>query len=144
MGRLYSIWGYISRYKYVAAALVFLFILGVLDENSLWIRFQRRAEIATLMHEIDKYQKQYEEETARLQALQDDPKAVERMAREVYLMKRPDEDIFVFRNVDPSQIQSRKPQPVSYTEVVHASDSDTTMVAEEIDTLVVAAVQQSE
>jgi cell division protein FtsB len=31
-----------------------------------------------------------------LQALENDPKAVERMARERYFMKRPNEDIFVY------------------------------------------------
>ena len=34
--------------------------------------------------------------------------SLERMAREVYLMKRPNEDVYVFKNVDPEQIQSRK------------------------------------
>lgn len=116
MGRLFSIWGYISRYKYVAATLVFLLILGVLDENSLWVRFQRRSEIATLRREIDKYETQYTEETVKLEALRNDPAAVERMAREVYLMKRPNEDVYVFRDVEPSQIQSRKHKPAPSVE----------------------------
>lgn len=96
MGRFITCWNYIRRYKYLAAILVFLLIIGFLDENSLYTRYQRNVEIGTLKSEIDKYQAQYEAETAQLEALQNSPVAVEKMARERYLMKRPDEDIFVF------------------------------------------------
>ncbi len=96
MGRFITCWNYIRRYKYLAAILVFLLIIGFLDENSLYTRYQRNVEIGTLKSEIDKYQAQYEAETAQLKALQNSPVAVEKMARERYLMKRPDEDIFVF------------------------------------------------
>lgn len=96
MSRLLTVWNYIRRYKYLVAVVVFLLIIGVLDENSLYTRYQRRVEIGNLKQEIQKYQSQYEAETAQLQALQNDPSAVERMARERYFMKRPDEDVFVF------------------------------------------------
>jgi len=96
MGRFITCWNYIRRYKYLAAIVVFLLIIGFLDENSLYTRYQRNVEIGTLKSEIDKYQAQYEAETAQLEALQNSPVAVEKMARERYLMKRPDEDIFVF------------------------------------------------
>lgn len=113
MERLFTIWSYIRKYKYVAAALVFLLIIGVLDENCLWVRYGRRSEIANLRREIEKYQNQYDRETEQLEALQNDPHAVEKMAREVYLMKRPNEDIFVFKHVEPSQIQSLKHKKVA-------------------------------
>lgn len=96
MSRLLTLWNFIRRYKYLVALVVFLLIIGVLDENSLYTRYQRRVEISNLKREINKYQLQYEAETAQLQALENDPAAVERMARERYLMKRPNEDVFVF------------------------------------------------
>ena len=96
MGRLLTLWNFVRRYKYVAAILIFLLIIGVLDENSLYTRYQRRMDISNLKREINKYQSQYEAESALLQALRDDPAAVERMARERYFMKRPNEDVFVF------------------------------------------------
>lgn len=136
MGRLLTIWSYIRKYKYVAAALVFLLIIGVLDENSLWVRYGRKSEIANLRHEIEKYEAQYDAETAKLEALKNDPEAVERMAREVYLMKRPNEDVYVFKNVDPSQIQSRKhlsPTPAAISVQPQAADS--AQVVEVSDTL---------
>ena len=139
MGRLLTIWSYIRKYKYVAAALVFLLIIGVLDENSLWVRYQRKSEIANLRREIEKYEAQYADETAQLQALTNDPKAVERMAREVYLMKRPNEDIYVFReDVDPEQIQSRKPKAETRVSAP-AQAADSVVVEETADTVAVAA-----
>ena len=46
--------------------------------------------------EIEKYRKEYEESTERLNELLLDSGAIERIAREKYLMKKPNEDIFVF------------------------------------------------
>lgn len=134
MGRLFTIWGYIRKYKYVAAAVIFLLIIGVLDENSLWVRFHRKAEIANLRSEIEKYQAQYDEETAELEALRNDPMAVERKAREVYLMKRPNEDVYVFRDVDPSQIQSLK-RPAAKRALAEEAAQDSASVAEKPDSL---------
>ena len=137
MGRLLTIWSYIRKYKYVAASLVFLLIIGVLDENSLWVRFGRKADIANLRREIEKYEAQYDAETAQLEALRSDPEAVERMAREVYLMKRPNEDVYVFKNVDPAQIQSRKhvaaPAAAPVAEAAKQA-ADSALVAETADT----------
>lgn len=96
MGQLITVWNYIRRYKYLVALIIFLFIIGILDENSLYTRYQRRVEIENLKREINKYQSQYDAETQQLEALQHNPEAVERMARERYFMKRPNEDIFVF------------------------------------------------
>ena len=96
MGQLITVWNYIRRYKYLVALIIFLLIIGILDENSLYTRYQRRVEIENLKREINKYQSQYDAETQQLEALQHNPEAVERMARERYFMKRPNEDIFVF------------------------------------------------
>ena len=129
-----TIWSYIRKYKYVAASLVFLLIIGVLDENSLLVRFGRKAEIANLRREIEKYEAQYDAETAQLEALRSDPAAVERMAREVYLMKRPNEDVYVFRDVDPSQIQSLK-RPAVKRALAEEAVQNSANVAEKPDSL---------
>lgn len=100
MGRLFTIWNYIRRYKYLVAIIIFLLIVGVVDENSLWVRYERQVEIGNLRREIDKFQAQYDAETAQLEALNNDPSAVERMARERYYMKRANEDVFIFMESD--------------------------------------------
>ena len=70
--------------------------IGFLDENSLIQRVKHRSEISALNSEIEKYRKQYEEDTEKLKELTTNPEALEKIAREKYLMKKPDEDIFVF------------------------------------------------
>ena len=57
---------------------------------------KHRSEISALNSEIEKYRKQYEEDTEKLKELTTNPEALEKIAREKYLMKKPDEDIFVF------------------------------------------------
>ena len=84
MGRLLSFWNrYIRRCQRFRASL--------LPPP----RRHRRMDISNLKSEINKYQQQYDEESARLQSLMNNPEAVEKLAREKYLMKRADEDVFV-------------------------------------------------
>lgn len=115
MERLISFWNFIRRNKYWAALLIFLLIIGVLDANSLWSRYQRRVEIKNLKREIAKYQKQYDDEKAQLQLLESSREMVEKLAREKYLMKRANEDVFVF--VEPNeqikQVTSTQPTPAA-------------------------------
>lgn len=96
MSKLLTIWNYIRRRKYWITLLIFIVVIGFLDENSLIQRIKHRNEISMLNSEIEKYKKQYEEDTERLKELTTNPEALEKIAREKYLMKKPDEDIFVF------------------------------------------------
>ena len=96
MSKLLTIWNYIRRHKYIITERIFLVVIGALDENSLIQRVKHRSEISALNSEIEKYRKQYEEDTEKLKELTTNPEALEKIAREKYLMKKPDEDIFVF------------------------------------------------
>ena len=93
MSKLLTIWNYIRRHKYMITVLIFIVVIGFLDENSLIQRVKHRSEMNS---EIEKYRKQYEEDTEKLKELTTNPEALEKIAREKYLMKKPDEDIFVF------------------------------------------------
>lgn len=96
--KLQCIWRSIRKHKYLVVTLVFLAIVGVLDENS-WIRrIAQKREIAELKAEIKKYTKQYEEDTRLLEELNNNPETIEEIAREKYLMKTPDEDIYIFED----------------------------------------------
>ena len=55
-------------------------------------------EISQLKEEIEKYRADYEENTKRLNELNSNPDAIEQVAREKYLMKKPNEDIYVFED----------------------------------------------
>ena len=96
MSKLLTIWNYIRRHKYMITVLIFIVVIGFRDENSLIQRVKHRSAISALNSEIEKYRKQYEEDTEKLKELTTNPEALEKIAREKYLMKKPDEDIFVF------------------------------------------------
>ena len=96
MSKLMTVWNYIRKHKYLITVVTFLVIIVFLDENSLIQRAKHRREISVLNSEIAKYRKQYEEDTETLKELTDNPKALEKIAREKYLMKKKNEDIFIF------------------------------------------------
>jgi len=96
MSKLRTIWIYIRQHKYLITVVSFLVIIVFLDENSLIQRAKHRQEIEALTNEIEKYRKQYEEDTETLKELMNDPDAMEKVAREKYLMKKPNEDVFIF------------------------------------------------
>ena len=96
MRRFHSLFDFIGRYKYVVVILIIILIVGFVDDNSCYNRYLRLREIATLEEEIDMYRRLYEEDTRRLNAL-DVYDNVERLAREKYLMKRDNEDVFIIR-----------------------------------------------
>lgn len=79
----------------------FVIIIGFLDDNSVLRRIGYLHEEAVLKEEIRKYRTEYEENTERLNELSANPEALERIAREKYLMKKPNEDIYVFEE-DPA------------------------------------------
>ena len=90
MGKLISIWEFICRRKYLITIVAFAVIIVFLDENSLLRRLGYEREISQLKEEIEKYRADYEENTK--------PDAIEQIAREKYLMKKPNEDIYVFED----------------------------------------------
>lgn len=95
MSKLLTVWGYVRRHKYLITILAFLLIIVFLDENNLMQRAKYRQEIATLKSEIEKYRIRYEEDTRMLKELMENPEALEKIAREKYFMKKPNEDIFI-------------------------------------------------
>ena len=98
MDKLITIWRFICRRKYLISVVAFAVIIGFLDENSLFRRLAYEREISQLKEEIEKYRADYEENTKRLNELNSNPDAIEQVAREKYLMKKPNEDIYVFED----------------------------------------------
>ena len=96
MSKLMTVWSYIRQHKYLITVVLFLVIIVFLDENSLVQRAKQRKEIEALKVEIEKYRKQYEKDTETLKELTENPEALEKIAREKYLMKKPNEDVFIF------------------------------------------------
>lgn len=98
MNRLAKIWNYMCCHKYLITTAVFLIIIVFIDDNNLIRRIRYQYEIITLRKEIKHYQSIYDKDTERLNELLSNPKAIEKIARERYLMKTPDEDIYIFED----------------------------------------------
>lgn len=116
MSRIYSVLDFLGRHKNIFLILACLLYVGVIDSNSLWERHYRWERIKQLKAEIASLEKEYEDDTRKLEKLQSDPKEVERVAREMYYMTRPGEDLFI--------IQTSGQQPAG---VVEQEDSEDEM-----------------
>ncbi len=96
MSKIVRIVNFIRRYKYIIVLLAFAVVIGVVDENNLIRRAKYEYEIRSLVKEIERYKKDFERDTERLNKLEESPKGIEKVARERYFMKTPNEDIYIF------------------------------------------------
>ena len=85
----------IKGLKYIVATIIAIVIIGFVDQNSILSHIQNMDKINQLNEEIEVYEQKYEKDQAQLMEMNTSPKAVEKMARERYFMKKDDEDIFV-------------------------------------------------
>jgi cell division protein DivIC len=85
----------LMRNRYVVTFMAFFVWVGFFDQNNL----MDRHELSTRIKELERQKIHYREEIinnkTRMEELQSDPENLEKFAREQYLMKKPDEDIFV-------------------------------------------------
>ena len=96
MSKIHFAWLFMRRHKYLITIVLIALIVGVVDEDSFLNRHPRRVHIDMLRQEIANYKQQYDEADKKIRELENNPKAVEKIARERYHMKRDDEDVFVF------------------------------------------------
>ncbi len=85
-------------FKYGLVIIIGVAVVGFMDENSIYSHLKNKEKIAELKAEIERNRENHRRDEAKVHALETDPKAVEKVAREKHLMKMPDEDIFVIRN----------------------------------------------
>jgi len=86
--------------KYVVVCVIGVLTVGFLDENSAWSHVKYQQRIAELDEEIAAYRESSTRDQAQIRALDRNPKAMEKIARERYFMKADDEDIFVLSDDD--------------------------------------------
>ena len=104
MSKIHSAWLFMCKHKYLLTVLLIVLIVGVVDEDSFLNRHPRKVRIEMLQQEIANYKRQYTEADNKIHELQTNPKAVEKIARERYYMKRANEDVFVFENNETEQL----------------------------------------
>jgi len=83
------------RNKYILAIIIFLLWIILLDANNLIDRIKQMNQLRKLEKEKEYYTKKIEEEREKLNRLRTDDGYLEKFAREQYLMKKKDEDLFI-------------------------------------------------
>lgn len=83
------------RNKYIISAGAFVAILFFLDKNDVLTQFERRKELRELQQSKRYYTTQISAERQELEALKTNPATLEKYAREKYLMKRDNEELFI-------------------------------------------------
>jgi cell division protein DivIC len=83
------------RNKYLLATLVFILWLCFFDQNNWFERLQNLREMKQLKADKAYYQQKIKEDSERLKELKTNDENLEKFAREQYLMKKDNEDLFV-------------------------------------------------
>jgi len=90
--------------KYIIAIAVFAVLMLYVDRNNIFEQIQRRHQLNELLASKKFYQDEIEKTKKNLSGLKDDA-ALEKYARETYLMKKSNEDLFI---VDSSATGAKK------------------------------------
>ena len=93
-----KIWKLIIKYlknKYILTLIVFVIWILLFDSNSLIDRFSQVKNLRQLERDKIYYLERIEEDSKKLKELETDKETLEKFAREQYLMKKEDEEIFV-------------------------------------------------
>ena len=85
----------IFRNKYFLTITIFLIWLFLLDTNNLLERYRQMAELQKLKQDREYYIKKIDDDKRKLNELKTDNHNLEKFAREQYLMKAKDEDLYI-------------------------------------------------
>ncbi|HVE62112.1 MAG TPA: septum formation initiator family protein [Chitinophagaceae bacterium] len=91
--------------KFFLAAIAFSVWMLFFDRNDFFVQSERKKELKELKASIAYFSEQIEEERKFSDALKNNPAAIEKFAREKYLMKREDEDLYLIQTVQSPEKQ---------------------------------------
>lgn len=91
------IFSFIARHKYLATIAVFAVIVVFLDSNSLMKKQELRDQNKVLREEIKAMEEACHRDSVRLEELKNDSNEIIRVARELYFMKRSNEDVYIIK-----------------------------------------------
>ena len=81
--------------KYLIATIFFIVWMLFFDHNDIFLHLQYRKELNELKADKKYYQEQIDLTRKEVDLIKSNPQAMEKVAREQYLMKKDDEDVFV-------------------------------------------------
>ncbi|MHA6246627.1 FtsB family cell division protein [Pontibacter sp. CAU 1760] len=85
----------VLRNFYFITSFLFLVWMLFFDSNDFITQYQMNKTLSNLEEEKEHYLEKMEEVQKDRKELMSDPKLLEKFAREKYLMKRPNEDVFI-------------------------------------------------
>jgi cell division protein FtsB len=88
---------YVLRNKFLLATTAFVIWMLFFDRNDVFTQMQRRSELNELKQSKAYFEKQIAENRKFSKDLQFNAQAIEKYAREKYLMKRDNEDLFIIQ-----------------------------------------------
>ncbi len=83
------------RNKYFLATVAFMVWMIFFDHNNLFLHLDYRSTLNELKQSKEHYQKQIEKTSTELELMKKNPRWMEKVAREQYLMKKDGEDIYL-------------------------------------------------
>lgn len=81
--------------KFFLVTLAFLVWMIFFDKNDLFSQYEYRRQVSKLTQERDFYKAQTDQVTKELNELSSNPQQLEKFAREKYLMKKENEDVYL-------------------------------------------------
>ena len=91
--------------KYFISFVAFAVIMLFIDKNDLFIQSARVKELKDLYHSKAHYQEQIATESKELEQLKTNPAILEKYAREKYLMKQDNEELFIIP--EPTSVEKK-------------------------------------
>jgi cell division protein DivIC len=85
----------VLRNKYIAALVGFVILMLFIDHNDIFVQMNRQRQLNELIASRHFYEQQIEQTKKNLADLQNNPAALERYAREKFLLRRDNEDLFI-------------------------------------------------
>ena len=87
--------------KFFIAVTIFAFVLFFFDKNDLFTQMDRQRQLRELLQSKQYFTEQIAIEQATLDNMRTNPATLEKYAREKYLMKRDNEDLYIIPENSP-------------------------------------------
>lgn len=89
---------FILKNKFITASIIFIVWVVFFDENNILYRYKLTDKLNNLKDQKQYFEKEIKNTQFEIDEIMGDPEKLEKFAREKYLMKKDNEDIFIITN----------------------------------------------